>query len=349
MEIMDISRDPILGVKSGTVVYANPSALAFFGNETVGVPSGEVLPNHILSEKGENFLVSAVINGQSMSVHCIKKGDMRFYFCISQEKTPISPLITASLRASLLNLRMAADQVLSRISLSFDPKLETYSSMLYHNYFSLLRLISHLEIVSDAGNLVFSPAMTDVTELCSKLVSEVSRLVEDRGVKISFECKESPVLAVVDGDKLERLLLNLLSNSLKHTKKGGEICVSLKRLKNQLILSVDDNGTGIPPETLGTVFERYKQNVPLTDLAKGAGLGLCISKAIAELHGGTLIIESREGQGTSVRITLAANIKPSTKFRSTEMSYARTNMNNILTELSGVLGHEAYNKSNINE
>jgi len=348
-EIMDINRDPILGVKSKTVIYANSSALAFFGQETIGTPSEEILPEHILSEKGESFLASAVINGQSMSVQSIKKGDTRYYVFIAQEKALIPPLITAALRSSLLNLRMAADQVLGRIDLSSDPKLETYSSMFYHNYFSLLRLISHLEAVSDTmgNNMVFSPAMTDVTELCSELVATVSQLVEDRGVKISFECKESPVLAVVDGDKLERLLLNLLSNSLKHTKKGDEICMSLKRLKNQLILSVDDNGTGIPPEILSTVFERYKQNVSLTDLARGAGLGLCISKAIAELHGGTLIIESREGQGTSVRVTLDANIKPSARFRSAETSYNRTNMSNILVELSGILGHEVYNKNNI--
>lgn len=345
--ILDISSNPVLGIKSKAVVYANPSALAFFGREVFGTASGEILPEHLLDERSENFLGSAVINGQSTSVHSVKQGDMRFYFFISQEKSPISPLITASMRASLLNLRMAADQLLSRIDFSSNPKLETYSSMLYHNYFSMLRLISHLEIISGEGSMVFSPAMTDVTELCSRLVSEVSRLVEDRGVKISFECMESTVMAVVDAEKLERLILNLLSNSLKHTKEGGRICVSLKRMKNHLVLSVDDNGAGIPPEILGTLFERYKQNVPLTDLAMGAGLGLCISRAIAELHGGTLIIESREGQGTSVRVTLAANLKPSTKFRSAEISYARSSMNNILTELSGVLGHEAYNKINM--
>ena len=80
----------------------------------------------------------------------------------------------------------------------------------------------------------------------------------------------------------------------------------------QLILSVSDDGCGIAEEAMGTVFERYRDAFALDAMGRGAGLGLSAVRAIAREHGGTLMLESRAGSGTSARVSLARRISPTT-------------------------------------
>jgi signal transduction histidine kinase len=85
---------------------------------------------------------------------------------------------------------------------------------------------------------------------------------------------------------------------------------------------VADNGEGITPEILGTVFSRFASDIPLSDAGGGAGLGLTIARGAAEKHGGALILESRPGEGTIVRATVSNGCPPSGKLRAAEAEYS---------------------------
>lgn len=113
--------------------------------------------------------------------------------------------------------------------------------------------------------------------------------------------------SLVDGDKMKQVMLNLVHNAVQHTEaKQGEISISLRHTAlDQVELSVQDNGTGIAPEHLESVFDRfYRSDSSRTRKYGGAGLGLSITRSIVEAHGGTIEVESELGQGTLFRIKL---------------------------------------------
>ena len=91
---------------------------------------------------------------------------------------------------------------------------------------------------------------------------------------------------------------NLVNNAVKFTPKGGRIQVALERIESHIEITVSDNGQGIPPELLPTIFERFRQGDASTTRKEGGlGLGLAIAKQIVELHGGTIHAESEPARG----------------------------------------------------
>ena len=105
-----------------------------------------------------------------------------------------------------------------------------------------------------------------------------------------------------DPEKVERIVLNLISNALKFTPQGGSILVEVAKQGQTLLLSVTDTGRGIAPEHLDGLFDRYSQ-VP-GEFAGGTGLGLAIVREFSELLGGSAAVKSREGVGTTFTVTL---------------------------------------------
>jgi signal transduction histidine kinase len=110
---------------------------------------------------------------------------------------------------------------------------------------------------------------------------------------------------VGDEAYLTRLLVNLLENAVRHTPHSGEVTLSAHREGSHLILQVEDTGEGISPEHLPHVCERfYRVDNVRTGGRGGTGLGLAICESIVQAHGGKLSIQSRPGEGTTVRISL---------------------------------------------
>ena len=98
---------------------------------------------------------------------------------------------------------------------------------------------------------------------------------------------------------------NLLGNAIRHTAEGGTISVGLAESKGGVVLSVADTGTGIPPEALPHLFERfYRVDKARSRADGGSGLGLAICRQIATSHGGTIEVRSRVGEGSTFRVTL---------------------------------------------
>jgi signal transduction histidine kinase len=110
------------------------------------------------------------------------------------------------------------------------------------------------------------------------------------------------LIAEIDPARIRSVIGNLLSNALRHTPRGGSIKVDLEPSNGQAVVSVADDGEGIPPELLPHVFERFVKGASST----GSGLGLAIAQDIVTAHGGKLAIESRSGSGTQAIVTLPA-------------------------------------------
>ncbi|OLE66235.1 MAG: hypothetical protein AUG03_00860, partial [Acidobacteria bacterium 13_1_20CM_2_68_14] len=112
---------------------------------------------------------------------------------------------------------------------------------------------------------------------------------------------------LADRDRLGQVLINLLDNAVKFTPEGGRIEVSARPSSGRVVLSVKDNGVGIPPEDIGRIFERFYRVGRSRDRREGGtGLGLAIAKHLTQAMGGTIEVESRPGSGTTFRVSLPA-------------------------------------------
>jgi signal transduction histidine kinase len=117
---------------------------------------------------------------------------------------------------------------------------------------------------------------------------------------------------VGDGDRLGQMLDNIVSNAVKFTAEGGTVDVYLARRGDKALLEVRDSGIGIPDEEQDRLFQRFFRSSTATERAiPGVGLGLTISRAIVEAHGGTIGFESEEGRGTTFRVELPLGAQPS--------------------------------------
>jgi len=107
--------------------------------------------------------------------------------------------------------------------------------------------------------------------------------------------------------ELNRLLINLLSNALQHSRAGGTVRVDLERRGREIQLSLQDNGPGIPAEAQRRIFERFHRLDPARSRPQGGtGLGLAIAQAIARRHGGVIRVESTLGHGATFSLRLSA-------------------------------------------
>ena len=344
-----ISAQPVIGTENNRIVFANPPVYNILKRDVIGQDMKNILSNHIVDETAESFVSSGHLDGIPVSAAVTRFEGITVYSFIPKNDIPIlSPSIApfiASLRSSAFTIRLAADQITDRIEASDDKKLDAYISSLYRSYFSILRLTVNLDTAEHLakGTLEFNPRMYDVASLISELISSLTHFMSaDLDAEIVFSCKEPRVLAVVDSGRLEQLLLNLLSNSINHTSKDNRITVALYENDNNIIISVDDNGSGVQSDVLGNVFSRYSQPHALSDMTGDLGLGLFIARGIAELHGGALIIESRHNMGTSVRVMIPKNLDMNSGIR--EPRTPELDISVILREMSGVIRSNYYSK-----
>ena len=116
-------------------------------------------------------------------------------------------------------------------------------------------------------------------------------------------------MAVIgDADAISRALLNLLNNALKYVQRGGSVTVEVRNFNGNGQLVVQDNGPGIPKESIPHLFDRFfRIEAPETGRAGGSGLGLAIVKAIIDAHQGSIKVISKEGEGTKFEILLPTN------------------------------------------
>jgi signal transduction histidine kinase len=168
------------------------------------------------------------------------------------------------------------------------------------------RLIGDLVDVAsiDAGKLALSPARGDLTALVAEAVDTFETTALAKGLTLTMELAERPLLAEFDYERMLQVMANLLTNAFKFTPAGGSVRVRCEHVDRRPTVAVTDTGCGIPAASLSTIFERFHQ-VGEKD-RRGLGLGLYISRCVVEAHGGTIWAESVVNEGATVRFVLPA-------------------------------------------
>jgi PAS domain S-box-containing protein len=166
----------------------------------------------------------------------------------------------------------------------------------------LERLLSDLLDLDRLQRGIISPQRrpTDVAAIVGQAVDE-SDLLGGRTVQVDVD---GPLVAELDAAKVERIVENLLANAARHTPPESRVWVSARREDGGVLIVVEDEGGGIPPELREAVFEPFRQAPGPADHAPGVGVGLSLVARFAELHGGTAWVEDRPGGGASFRVLL---------------------------------------------
>jgi PAS domain S-box-containing protein len=168
------------------------------------------------------------------------------------------------------------------------------------NAATLLKQVNNLLDLSklDAGRMQASYAEVDLVRLVRKVAGHFDALAPERGISYAIDTPER-LPAQVDPEKLERVVLNLLSNAFKFVPEGGRVRCSLRPTENgRALISVQDSGPGVRPELRQTIFERFRQgDGGSTRQFGGTGLGLSIARDFVELHEGTLGVTDAPGGG----------------------------------------------------
>ncbi len=160
---------------------------------------------------------------------------------------------------------------------------------------------------ADEGRAPLHRERIDVREVLNEISETANILGEQAAINVSVNIPDRPQLLYLDRERIRQLLMNLLTNAIKYTPAGGEVTVGSVRQAGKVVIKVTDTGVGIAPGELPHVFDRFWRADPARSRSgqrSGAGLGLAISKWIAEAHGGSIQANSRPGRGTTMTVTL---------------------------------------------
>lgn len=220
---------------------------------------------------------------------------------IDEWKTIFFANISHELRTPLTLILAPVDMMLTRKFGDLTTSQEKYLRMTQLNAQRLLKLTNDLLDLTKltAGKMELNYDRRDFIEFVKGVVTSMVPLAEKKSLTLFFESDEVIPEFFFDPDKVEKVILNLVSNAVKFTEEG-EIKVSCFRWEDQAFVSVSDTGVGIPKKHIGKIFGRFVQ----MDNAhrrknEGTGIGLSLVKELVELHGGTVRVESQEGKGTT--------------------------------------------------
>jgi signal transduction histidine kinase len=215
-------------------------------------------------------------------------------------------LVSHELRTPLTSIRGYIELLLDDAETQDDEQRRRYMEIVDRNSERLLELVSDLLFLAqiEAGKLGIERGQVDLSKIVDECIETSSPVADARGIELVANVDR---VARLQGDRarLAQVLDNLVSNGLKFTESGGRVEVRLSAENGTAVLEVEDTGFGIPADEQERLFERFFRSSTATENAiPGTGLGLTITKAIVERHGGWIEIESAEDAGTTVRVHL---------------------------------------------
>jgi signal transduction histidine kinase len=167
------------------------------------------------------------------------------------------------------------------------------------------RLVGDLESLAkvEGQNIILNKTQFDVVQLINSLAMNFEKEMLDKNMCITIS--KEPMEIFADKDKLSQVIINLLSNAVKYSKENSSVDIHAEIIANEAVIKIKDTGIGIEKEHLKNIFERfYRVDSSRSRMTGGSGIGLTITKAIVEAHGGTIEVQSRIEEGTEFTVRL---------------------------------------------
>lgn len=337
--MLDFISLPAFCVKNNQIIRVNQAAegcLIFPGTDIRTLL-------HTGMEEYSNFASGCLYLMLNLSESCcgasVNRMDGFDVFVLDQESDDAHlrafSLAALELRQPLLNAMLSAERI------SRDSENSDQLARLNRGLQQMHRILNNM---SDAAYFdgLFHQETRDLDRDFAEIFEKAQALVEHSGLRLTYQGLNQETLALADRMKLERAILNMLSNAIKFTPKGGHIEATLSRHDNLLQLSIQDSGCGIPETVLPNVFTRYMRQPAIEDSRFGLGLGMVLIRSAAANHGGTVLIDQPEGRGTRVTMTMQLRQGQATTVR-TPIALPG-GQDSMLLELSDCLPASLYEK-----
>ncbi|GAA4282205.1 response regulator [Gaetbulibacter aestuarii] len=191
----------------------------------------------------------------------------------------------------------------------------------------------------DRNQLRLSINKVQIKECLENIIDDFTPILQEKSIDVILEVK--PIYVWFDKAKMNRIFYNLISNAIKYSNEGGEIIIRAKRENDLLKIDFEDNGIGIPEKQQDLIFKRFTRGTNVSNKGiPGTGLGLMLSKKIIELHGGKILLESKENVGSKFTIELPYGIehfKGKHLIEEAEKGDKNANVDNLIHENKQIL------------
>ena len=214
-----------------------------------------------------------------------------------------------------INILLGTTQVLNKNIENNNIKLENlkkYSNYIRQNAYRLLRLVNNLIDINkmDMGAYNLRCSNQNIVNIIEDITLSVADYTKNNNINLVFDTDKEEIITYCDPDKIERIMLNILSNAIKYTPENGLIHVTINSNPEEITVLIKDSGVGIPSEKLNTVFDRFEQvDVSLNRKCEGSGIGLSIVKNLVHMHGGKIDVHSELGKGSEFIFTIPIKLR----------------------------------------
>lgn len=343
-DLLDMMVQPVFFVKENRILRSNGAAKQLLLHEgTPILPLLETGSEEYAAFDGGCLYLTVSLGGQRVAASVRRMEDMDLFELDGEDST----LQAMALASSQLRkpLGAALTQTMALLEQQSDPESLARLSQLNQSLYQMLRILGNMSDAPQASASVRMETM-DAPGVIREIFEKAQTLARQSGRKITFEVPAETVYCLLNRSQLERAILNILSNALKFTPEDGAVDAVLTRRGKMLMLTVQDSGSGIAQEVMGSLYRRYQRQPGIEDGRFGMGLGLRMIQSAAAAHGGALLITQGESGGTRIIMTLAIRQKTDFSLGSPVFSIDYTGgFDHSLVELSEVLKPELYDGS----
>lgn len=260
---------------------------------------------------------------------------------LEKQKSDFVANVTHELRTPLVAMKQAVSLILDKTAGEINPQQENLLGVARRNMERLYRLINDLLDMSklEAGKMTIKQDVVETDKLLNEIHQTLKPWADTKEITLSVDMPSRVPRLFVDHDRMTQVLINIINNAIKFTDKGGKVTLGVRGIKKSfesgvlssgsrpesqlntqnpktktslLEISVSDTGRGMAKEDIPKIFNKFEQigNSKPTDV-RGTGLGLSIVKAIVELHGGDIAVDSELGKGSVFTVALPIYAEPS--------------------------------------
>jgi len=331
--ILDYMADGLIAVNNeGKIIHINPTALKMLNLDNMNIENRfyddimkdlntqltmEYMESHDGSWVGSELIkIKSVTLQANFAPYKDEKGEKAGIVMVLQDITERQRLdnmrkefvanVSHELKTPLTSIKSYTETLLEG-ALDDRELSEHFLEVVNSEADRMARLVRDLLQLSslDYNQTKWNKRESDLVKIIENSILKMSMTAKNRNQSLSFITKEDKLNVYLDIDRIEQVILNILSNALKYTPDDGEIKVFLDKKEQEAVIRIVDNGIGIPKEDIPRLFERfYRVDKARSRELGGTGLGLSIAQQIIEVHQGKIKINSSEGEGTEAVIIL---------------------------------------------
>ena len=336
---------PAFLVKEGAVIQANQDALqrqVRLGDSVHDLIS--IGTEEYASFSGGRLCLTLQISGITYSASVTTADDCHLFTLDAVYEDPAMrayALAAQQLREPLSNAMLSTDLLLPNDTIQKDPEALRLVAQVNRSIHQLLRAISNMSDAPICRTQGYRMETCDIVSVFDEILEKSTQLLSQANRTLQSDIPDKILLCLADREKLERAVLNLLSNAAKFSPSGSAIRAQLRFSTNRILFTVENESDFIGTQNL---FSRHLRQPGLDNEPSGIGLGMSIVQAVAAAHGGTVLVEHPENAGTRITMTLGIKKATGTTLRSpvylpTDYAGGR---DHALLELADILPDELF-------